>query len=253
MLSDEAFARHLREVVVCPPGKSWQEMLTEVRLGELYLTAACAGGSAGALEAFETRFLRRTTEALQRIHPSPSFAEEVQQLLREKLLMGEHPKIADFSGRGPLSTWLRAAAVRTALNHRQSAQREVSVNDEEWGRMPAGSADPELAILRTRFRKEFGEAFEQALLTLTQQERNLLRLHLLEGLSIDKLGVMFQTHRSTVARWIVKSREALVVETKKGLAEKLKISSLELDELMGLVRSQLDVSINRFLRTSKTP
>jgi RNA polymerase sigma-70 factor (ECF subfamily) len=167
--------------------------------------------------------------------------------------MGAHPKIADFSGRGPLATWLRAAAVRTALNHRQTTHREISVGDEEWSRMPGSGSDPELAILRTRFRKEFGEAFEQALQTLTQQDRNLLRLHLLDGLSIDKLAVMFQTHRSTVARWIQKSRELLVVETKKGLAEKLKVSNAELEELMGLVRSQLDVSINRYLRVTKTP
>ena len=54
-------------------------------------------------------------------------------------------------------------------------------------------------------------------------------------------------HRATAARWIVSAREALVDETKRQLRGRLGVSGAELDSLLGLVRSQIHVSLNRLL------
>jgi hypothetical protein len=45
----------------------------------------------------------------------------------------------------------------------------------------------------------------------------------------------------------VRSREALLDEVRRQLCERLQISSPELDSLMGLLRSELDVSLLRVL------
>ena len=56
--------------------------------------------------------------ALTRLGREPMFVDEVRQVLRTKLLVGDGapPKIADYSGRGPLDGWVRAAAVRAAID-----------------------------------------------------------------------------------------------------------------------------------------
>jgi hypothetical protein len=57
--------------------------------------------------------------SVARVHPGADAAAEVCQVLREKLLTsasGQPPRLAGYLGQGPLAAWLRAAAVRTALN-----------------------------------------------------------------------------------------------------------------------------------------
>jgi RNA polymerase sigma-70 factor (ECF subfamily) len=72
-------------------------------------------------------------------------------------------------------------------------------------------------------------------------------LHLGERMSIDALGAIYSVDRATAARWLVAARQALVEKTKETLRARLQLSEGECDSLVGLVRSQLDVSILRRL------
>ena len=55
-------------------------------------------------------------------------------------------------------------------------------------------------------------------------------------------------HRATAARRITRAREALVDGTRALVAVRLRLSSEELDEVIGMVLSRLDVSIPRLFR-----
>jgi RNA polymerase sigma-70 factor (ECF subfamily) len=172
-------------------------------------------------------------------------------MLRERLLVGPKgsgPKLAEYSGRGPLGTWLRAVAVRLALNELESRPRETPVEPELWEHFPASSnGGAELQLLRQSFKEHFRSAFAAAFETLSAEERNLLRLHLLDDVNIDKLAVLIGAHRATAARRIARAKEQLVEETRRVLSKKLVAPGSEVDELFNLVRSQLDVSIRRHL------
>ena len=61
-------------------------------------------------------------------------------------------------------------------------------------------------------------------------------------MNIDKLGVMFQIHRATAARWLHSAREAVFTETRRLLQERLRLSPGEFDSLVRVLRSQLDLS-----------
>jgi RNA polymerase sigma-70 factor (ECF subfamily) len=50
-----------------------------------------------------------------------------------------------------------------------------------------------------------------------------------------------------VQRWLVELRESLLVRTREGLRARLALSPSELDSLLGLVDSQLSVSLYRVL------
>jgi RNA polymerase sigma-70 factor (ECF subfamily) len=65
-------------------------------------------------------------------------------------------------------------------------------------RVHPGAESTSRDYLKERHRADFLQAFAE----LTRQERNLLRLHLLEGLTLEQLGGHHRVHRTTVARWL---------------------------------------------------
>lgn len=240
-----------------PQDETIPTALSAVHGADLYLACACALGVPGAIAAFERRLLTHLPAFVGHLNSAPEFADEVGQLLREKLFVapkGAAPKIADYSGRGALASWVRVAALRTALSLRrsQNAQRIVgqpSETDDDTPNLPM-RRDPEMDYIKDRYRREFKIAFHEAFGTLSVEQRNVLRLHYVDGLNIDRIGAMFRVHRSTVARWLSASCAQVLDETRRLLRERLSLSPTEFDSLAGMIRSQLDLSIIRYLRDS---
>ena len=226
---------------------------TAERAAELYLACGCASGLASALSVFELRFLAQVPAFLGRLALPESTLTEVKQLLRTKLFVNTPTapaRIGEYSGQGALLGWLRVVAMRTAISRlRQTEDRSLAAlgGDDQ---VMAATEDPELAYLRSRYQSEFKEAFASALLQLKSEQRNLLRLHLIDGLNIDKIGVMFQIHRATAARWLHSAREAVFTETRRLLQQRLRLSPAEFDSLVRVLRSQLDLSVTRLLADS---
>jgi RNA polymerase sigma-70 factor (ECF subfamily) len=228
--------------------------LQSVQAQDLYLCCACADGDPHAIALLEEKLLPQVAQAIASIQPEPSFVAEVQQQMRQKLLVAEdgRPRIAEYAGFGPLLHWLRAVAVRTALNARRSQGRQdIPVPDEALLNLPENVGDLELDYLKTRYRKDFTQAFRNALALLTSEERNVLRLHFVEGLTLSQIGAAYQADKSTISRWITKARKSLLEQTREDLSKKFQLDSRELDSLMCLVQSQLDVSISSLLRRTR--
>ncbi len=216
---------------------------------DLYLACACLHGSAGALEAFEERYLSQVPSFLARLESARHRVDEVQQLLRERLFVARGdapPKIADYLGQGRLASWLRVAAIRTALNlHSSRKSQPPSAAPAE---PLLASPDPELQYLRARYKEQFNEAFVTALGGLEARDQTVLRLHLLDGLNIDRIGQLFDVHRATAARWLSHAREQLFDKTREALSEQLGLSATEFASIVRLIRSDLDLSVCRILR-----
>ncbi len=115
---------------------------------------------------------------------------------------GVAPRIASYSGRGALGAWVRVAAVRVGL--RLTEQRRAPMPTIE----SALSTDPELDYVRSRYKSSFSQALTEGLATLSPEERNLLRLHFVDGLTIDGLAPFFGVHRATAARRLADARQA---------------------------------------------
>jgi RNA polymerase sigma-70 factor, ECF subfamily len=171
-------------------------------------------------------------------------ADDAELKLRERLfLVGEDdaPRLASYSGRGDLGAWLRAAAVRTAIDLMRT-RRVVPVDPHALG--DAGAAvDPLLAALKQRYRDEFRAAFAEASAQLTDRERTLLRYRFLDGLSIDEIALLYRVHRATIARWIAATRESLFEGTRTRLMARLAVTDSEVDSVLRLIDSQLEASI----------
>ena len=91
-------------------------------------------------------------------------------------------------------------------------------------------------------------ALRDAFLVLPSSERALLRLHFLDGLNLERLGVVFQVSRATAGRMMLNARERLLQDTLALLSERLRLKPAELESLLGALRSKLDVSLQTLLR-----
>jgi RNA polymerase sigma-70 factor (ECF subfamily) len=239
-----AFVGYVAERVTFDAGGHPQ---LHLRAGDLWIAFGCVTGNAAALTAFEARFAPEITSALRRSF-EPALAEDAELQLREKLMLvtGESaPRLASYAGRGALGAWLRAAAVRMAIDIMR-ARREVPSDPSALG--DAAALDPLLASLKQRYRDEFRTAFNQAADALSDRDRTLLRYRFVEGLSIDEIGRLYSVHRATVARWIAAIREDLFEATRARLMERLAIADNDLDSVLRLIDSQLDISIAALAR-----
>lgn len=226
------------------------EALARAHAVELHLAFCCRHGEPAALARFERDYIARLANAVGRIDPSPTFVDEVLQRVRMKLLVpeaGEPPKLAYYTGRGLLHSWLRVVAVREALNLRASQRRDVESADDEIRGLEPGHTDPEVRLLQQEYRTEFREALVGALAALEPSERNLLRLHYLHGLTADELGKLLAIHRSSAARRIAKIRETLLATTRRALLARIAIGPSEFADLIAVLESRWDLSIERAL------
>src|SRR5262249_58423290 len=114
------------------------EQARAVHAADLWLAAACAAGDSIALARFEERYMQPLNAVLRATGLGPDEIDEVKQELRRKILVsdGETPRIADYSGRADLRTWIRTAAVRTSIDLMRR-RRDVPVEDEELALLPA--------------------------------------------------------------------------------------------------------------------
>lgn len=218
---------------------------------ELALALAASRGHAAAIAAIEREHRSVIDAMCWRYADAAHSAADLRQILREKLyvaLPGERPKLAEYSGQGQLASWLRITAVRTFLDldKRKDRAREAPTADGELT-MP----DPEdlsLEVIKAEYRTAVRQALHDATARIDLADRHLLHQHFVTGLSIDQLGAALGIHRATAARRVVRAREALVAGTRELLAERLQLAGEELDEVIGMVLSRLDVSIPRLLK-----
>jgi RNA polymerase sigma-70 factor, ECF subfamily len=219
--------------------------------GDLYLACACSSGDARALEAFDRALLSKVGRFIARIDSSTVFADEVRQALRELLFVGASPKIAGYTGKGSLEGWLRISATRLALRLKQK-QPEVAAPEPEVAPSPSSPAgDPEADYLKRRYRGELESALEEAVAALPDEERTWLKLYYLDGLTVEQIGRLYRVHASTVSRRLTGLQSKLLDELRARLGAKLGASAGEVDSLIGLVRSQMDLSLPGILRKTE--
>ena len=108
-------------------------------------------------------------------------------------------------------------------------------------------AGSEVTIDTAQHRAAFQAALQEALDSLTTREKTLMRLHFLDGMNIDALGVVFRVHRATVARWLVAIRSQVLDRVREKLSLEIGASSSEAQSLVRLLRSDVQVSIRRIL------
>lgn len=227
--------------------------LRSLRCADLYIACACLRGDGRAVAALTDRCFRVVAERLVREGLAATVVADAQQRLAAQLFLGagdQPPRLTQYAGRGDLQGWIYIAALREARHLTARENRRVDAGQlDALSDAADGEDGVELRYLKQRYRGEFKAAFQAALAQLEQRERNLLRYQVIEALSIDEIGVIYQVHRATAARWLVRVRERLFEGTRALLMQQLKIGGAETESIIRLIRSQLDTSLVQALAT----
>jgi RNA polymerase sigma-70 factor (ECF subfamily) len=225
------------------------QALSRLRADDLYLLCAYLQGAPGASARFEAHYFTPAGHALRRLRADADELAEIKQLLRYRLLLDRtvDPERRHYMGTGSLSAWLCVSAVREVWHLRRRRGRVDAIDDHSLQDLPARDEDHELAYLKQLYRREFKESFQEALDTLSPRERNILRCNVLKGLNIEEIGVIYRVHRATVARWIASARVTLRDRTREALARRVHVADGELESILRLIESQMDVSLKRRL------
>ena len=229
-------------------GRPPSQWLAARNHADVHLACALTESHGRALAVFEANIMPAMRAAAARLLPAAA-AEDVVASVSEKLLVGTDargPRIADYGGHGELVVWARVITIRAALTVLRREQRSVPVDEHLW-EAASPSYDPALALLKRESAALIKAAFHAGLAALSPRQRNLLRQHLLDSLSIDDLGAMYQIHRVTAARWLTAARADLWAHTRRELRQKLDLSDSAIGTMLDDIRSTLDLSIERAL------
>jgi RNA polymerase sigma-70 factor, ECF subfamily len=233
------FERYLAERLPTPDPST-------AHVEDLYVACGCALGNGPALAALDRELTSVVPGAVSGMKLDASAVQEVVQLIRQKLLLGGEdgrPRILDYAGRAPLKSWLRAMAVRVALNFKRDEKVHAHEDEDLLDNLPDADEDAELRHMRGKYKKELKDAFRAALDALSPEERNQLRLHFVEGVPLDKIGRLYEVNKSTVSRWLARSRETLLKEMRQVLAERLNLAHPDVDSLIRLAVRHFELSL----------
>jgi RNA polymerase sigma-70 factor (ECF subfamily) len=241
-ISDDVFVPFVAERL----GVADLAAISAAPAADLLIACACAAGDTRALARFE-HVLAAVRPALAGIGATRDEIEEVLQRLRMQLLVGERPGIARYAGKGELRAWLRVIAVREAVRLLTERGRAQLVDDERMFEAIEPLADVEHDLIKQEYRDAFRAAFAEAMRMLPPRDRMLLRQHTIDDLSIDQLGQLHGVHRATAARWVEQARQELSKATQRLLRERLGVSGTEARDLVRLILSRVDSSVQRLL------
>jgi len=245
-LADDRFATYLAARL--PPEVPASQALAQMHVADLRLACACAVGDSDALRAFEATYFGDVELALGR-ERSAARADELKSTLRERLYLpreGAAPRLASYSGRASLRTWMRVTITNAIRDLRDAEARRATpadADDDPIAALADTAPDPEMQHWKARYRVEFERAFHDAVVALPPRARRMLHASLVEGASIDVLARRHHVHRATAARWLEEARATLRALTRKHVCARLRLSPVEYDSAARHVRSQVELRL----------
>jgi RNA polymerase sigma-70 factor (ECF subfamily) len=218
----------------------------ELHLEDLAWARELAVGDGTALARYERELVPVIEAQLRRRGMAADAIADVQQIMRTRLLVGDGdgPAVTRYEGRGTLKSWVLISAIREAVRVRQHAARESAVDDDALIALADRANIETPRVDKERYREAFRVAFRAALAQLTPRDRVLLRMHVIDGLTIDQIGALQGVHRATAARWMERARATVSRNVRRDLMKQLGVDPFEAEELLQWVQSRIDLSLS---------
>jgi RNA polymerase sigma-70 factor (ECF subfamily) len=244
-LERSSYLHHLADKLRERADEPAADVIRTMPVADLYLAAGCTVGEPAAIAAFQTTMLPVVRPALAKLGLSDTVIDETEQRVLVMILVGDpdRPAIARYSGRGQLRSWVRSIAVRTGRRLAGTSPVGEPASDIDLERLALEVHDPELAFLRERYLDEARAALTAAFAALVERQRNVLRQYYIDNLTIDQLAALYRVDRATTARWVIAARSAVLAGVRDQLALRLGTKVEEIDSILRLVRSQLEISL----------
>jgi RNA polymerase sigma-70 factor, ECF subfamily len=215
--------------------------------GDLYLACAAGDGNHAALRVIDERFIARLPARIRRLGATSEKVNDVLQTVRERLFAGAVPRIRAYNGAGPLEQWIKVVAIRTAIDLHRTDQSIPRIEGAWLQTVPPANTDASAQMMKVEYKRELEAAIGELVAQLSPRDRAILRLHVVEGVSIEKIAASYGVHRVTVARWVWTAGETLLDGLRGRFREKFGIVPREFDSMARLARSQLSIDLTTLL------
>jgi RNA polymerase sigma-70 factor (ECF subfamily) len=108
---------------------------------------------------------------------------------------------------------------------------------------------PEARLLREMYRQTFQEALASAFAALSPADRNLLRRHFVDHMTLEEMAVPFGVHPATIARKLTALREELAEAVQAALVHRYPElgGAGGFESLARAIRSEVYVSLSPLL------
>ncbi len=225
------------------PSASEDEVLSFVKglhAADLYLALACARHSPGgdgawddaasgdtaskAWKVFENTYKNYIRSLAHFFHRSGFIAEDLADSILADLFLPEHSgvsRIASYSGRSSLSTWLRVIVCNRAINALRGASH-TSQSREVQADIPdiPSLASVELTLRARRYGPALEDSFAAACQTLTPRQRLILLWRYEQGLQLGHIARLLGIHQSNVTRQLERMQSKIRSEVIASLSSK---------------------------------
>lgn len=242
-LSAEQLATYMKERTPSGAGTPGRELHAD-----LYLACACSLGIAAAREALERSIMGDVPKAIRRVSSESAFVDDVAADLRLALLTGVEGKpsmLERYQGKGPLRSFVMVLAMRRAIDLKRR-QKEFATSPS--GLHALAAANPSTAhVGSSELSEAFLVALKEKLATLPTRERNILRLHIVDGIPAEAIARMYGVHRATATRWIADIKRAVFDETRAALQARFNVSPATFESFARDAALGLDASLSTFL------
>lgn len=239
------FVRDMRERLAAVP----RAEVEGLHLGDLYVAVRAAGGDATAARWIVDALAADVRTAAARA-TDPELAQSACDALWDKLLVGtadRTPRIAGYTGRGPLRNWVLVVLARNVIDlSRRAASPEVPLED----RLPAQTSDPEIEFLKEHYAEAFRGALTEAARGLSDRDRVVLGQAVVDRLDTAQIGAVYGVHRTTAGRGLSEARERLLKATRRLLMQRLSVEVAEVDSILRLIGSRMHVTFAPLLRNA---
>ncbi len=224
--------------------------LASCRAADVYLAIACCRHDETALQHARAALDREVGFVAGKTGARPDQAADVKADIARILFVDEPNRRAalrDYAGRGDFKSYLRVIATRDLVRAVGRGRRMVPQEDDALFALLSNADDPELDVLRERYRESVATALRTALARLGDRERALLRYQLVDGWTVEKVGALYGVHKATASRWTTAAREQLGELIREEIARGLAVPVAEVDSIVRLVQSRIDVSLARLI------
>jgi RNA polymerase sigma-70 factor (ECF subfamily) len=240
-LTLEALAARVQRLAVT-------DAVLAVRGADLFIAAACAGGDQTAVLRFDAQYFGCLQAYVARLRLTPELLGELKQQARIAILLGPDPLIGRYRASGPLLAWVRVIVMRIAYTLVRAERDPRRDNDiDALDRLIAPGLGPDARAVKERYRHRLQTALKDALVTLSDHDKTLLRLHFMDGLGVDAIGRIYHVHRATAARWLVNLRKQVLQQVRRELGLPANPTSSELRSLVDLVKGEIELSLQAIL------
>ena len=224
--------------------------LASCRIADVVVAIACCRGDAAAIAHVKQVIDREVDMTARKTGASPEQIADVKSELARILLVDEPQRSAalrEFAGRAELKSYVCVIAMRELVRTVQRGRREQPVEEDRLFAMLSRGDDAEVDVLRARYGESVTTGLRSALARLGDRDRALLRYQLVDGWNVDRVGALYGVHRATAARWIAGARETLGTLLRDEVSRTLAIPVAEVDSIVRLVQSRIDVSLARLI------